>query len=270
MEHRCPTCRAAFDENNIPIVEKEGWFCSAEHYETFLRNPNKPQMSNFNFKDSIEKAETKYDVGGGGDWFKFQKGVNKIRVLASSSEPIANHFIGENGSSKNVVCIGKNEGCPFHGKDAPVGKDGKPKKPSIKYLMYIIDRKNDAIRLVSVAYSVVKQIGELQMTEDWEFDSLPMPYDLTVKYDPDAAPNDKYKVIASPKRELVNQETLNQLAELKPLDEILEKIKAKQAGNMPEIKEGKSEDLPVINQDEEEPPIDDVEEPQIDLKDIPF
>ena len=61
--------------------------------------------------------------------------------------------------------------------------------------------------------SVMKQIGDYQKNVDYEFKGAPMPYDITVTFDDTKSPMEKYKVIASPKREEVSENTMTQLGE---------------------------------------------------------
>lgn len=198
----------------------------------------------FNFKEKIDKGE-EYGVGGGGDRFKFEKGDTTIRILASSSEPLATHYL-DNG--ERVLCIGVKKGCQYHGNNAPKDKTGKPKRPSVKYLMYVLDRKTNRIGMAFMPYTIVKALSDYQNDSAWSFDDLPMPYDIRVKFDPEAAPAEMYKVMALPGLSDLEPEQLKELSEKKPLDEIADAMKAKQGGfteaEGEEEAEIKPEDLP--------------------------
>lgn len=203
----------------------------------------------------IKKATAMYG-GGNSDFFKFEKGDNRIRILAIADEPIAKHFVGK----KAITCIGPDNGCPLHGDKAPMDeKSGKPRSPSIKYMAYIVDREDpENIRLADLPYTVMKQLADFKNDPDWSFEDLPMPYSVTVKYDPDAAGTDMYKLIPSPTRVPIDPAILTKLARMKPLADILQHVREKAAEDMglPEQHEASQDngpedpnELPVIDLD---------------------
>lgn len=166
-----------------------------------------------NINEQLNQGQREYGVNSGGNYFKFEKGDNRIRIL-TAGEVLATHFFGK--GSKPATCYGVEKGCPFHGNNAPKGPDGKEKKPSIKYTCYILNKKEDEVQMADLPYSVIKQVGEYQTNEDYAFTAFPMPYDVTIKFDPDASsPNDMYKVIASPKREEVSDDVKAKVAGMK-------------------------------------------------------
>ena len=183
------------------------------------------------FTNKIQEAEKEYGSGQQ-PRFKFKPGVNRVRILAGG-EPIATHWIGDKG----VTCVGKDKGCGYHGANAPIDKrTGKEVKPSVKFAVYLLDRADESnfIHLVFLPWSVVKALDDFAQDDDYKFETLPMPYDISVKFDPDASPADMYKVIPSPKREQVSEEIVEQLSKLKPVKEIVQKIKDKTKGNAPD------------------------------------
>jgi hypothetical protein len=173
-------------------------------------------MQVHNLNESLDEDEKEYGIGGG-DRFKFSEGLNQMRALAISTKPIASYFLGKGRPSIPVM------------KDVPPPLDGegKPAKKSLKRLMYIFDHKSKAIKLVFMPYTVVKAIAALQADPDWTFEGFPMPYDIKVTYNSSAAPNDKYKVLASPNRKEVTDEFMESLNALKPLDQIRDAIQQK-------------------------------------------
>ncbi len=163
-----------------------------------------------NINEQLNNSQKEYGVNQGG-FFKFQNGDNRIRIL-TAGQVIATHFFG--AGQKPSVCYGAEKGCPYHGDKAMKDDKGNDKKPSLKYTCYIIDKsnKNDEIQIADLPYSVIKQVGDYQANIDYSFDSFPMPYDVTVKYNKESkSPNEMYKVIASPKREEVSQDILTKL-----------------------------------------------------------
>lgn len=166
-----------------------------------------------NINDQLNQSSKEYGVGSATNYFKFQRGDNRLRIL-TAGEVLATHFFGK--GVKASTCYGIEKGCPFHGDKAPKDPEGKEKKPSIKYVCYVIDvnDKTQSIQLADLPFSIIKQVGDYQQNIDYAFDSFPMPYDITIKFDPDSAsPAGMYKVIASPKREPVSDEVMSKLAE---------------------------------------------------------
>lgn len=166
---------------------------------------------------AVEKAQ---GLGGGGI-FKFEEGEHKIRILALHMlHPLATHFLGKKG----VPCYGADEGCPYHGEQAPPGDDGEPKAPSIKLLAYVVNAKetNPRVQRADLAYTIVKKIVALQKDEDYSFEGFPMPYDLKIKYDKKQAGAAMYEVVPSPKSEEVPEYVLDELAKKKPLAQVVE------------------------------------------------
>ena len=179
------------------------------------------------FDYGVEKAEKKFGVGGSKDQFEFVPGKNVVRVLSVSDSYVATHFTGP-GNKTPVVCRGEDEGCELHGENAPVDKDGKPRKPSVKKLMYVYSKEKKKIEVAFMPYSVVIALQNLANDDEWVYDSMPMPYDININYDPEASPAKMYSVLPSPKRVEVPQTVLAELLGRKPLKEIEDAIKGKQ------------------------------------------
>src|SRR5258708_99714 len=160
------------------------------------------------FDEQLKDAED-LGAGGGGNFFKFKQGKNKIRIL-HEGKMITSHFVGGRG----YTCFGETKGCPFHGDNAPTDDEGKPRKPSAKLVTYILDRSDAEAKpqIAEIAYSVVQALKTISENEGYEFDSFPMPYDITVTFDKNSAsPADKYKTIPFPKRENVSEDVLVEL-----------------------------------------------------------
>jgi hypothetical protein len=167
-----------------------------------------------NINEQLNQSTKEYGVDQSKSYFKFEKGDNRIRIL-TAGEVLAIHFFG--AGIKASTCYGVEKGCPFHGENATKNKEGKEIKPVIRYTCYVLDvnDKDEKIQLADLPYSVIKQVGEYQSNEDYSFDSFPMPYDITVKYDPESSsPVNTYKVIASPKRQEISSNVKERLEEL--------------------------------------------------------
>ena len=150
-------------------------------------------------QDDIQKEAEQYGVkaGEGSDFFKFQKGVNKLRIL-NKPTILAMHFFGK--GEKAVVCIGIAENCPHHKEDDP--------KASVKLVTYVVDRENNKVKLAELPLSVGYALNNYMEDEDYAFDEFPMPYDVKITHDPDNSdPKSKYVLIPSPnKTELTEEE----------------------------------------------------------------
>lgn len=153
--------------------------------------------------DAIKDQQKKYGAGGG-DYFQFENpGVYKIRIL-NSPKVVATHFFGKGNPS--VVCVGIEEGCPYHKADE--------KKPSIKLCSYVVDRNDGKIKMAELPLSISYSLNDLQEDSDFAFEEFPMPYDVKITYDPNNDdPKSKYRLVASPKREELTTEETTELAE---------------------------------------------------------
>lgn len=173
-------------------------------------------------KDQMAAAGKKYGLGGGGDFFKFEKsGDYRIRVLTPMFE-LATHFFGKGVPGQ--ICYGDESGCPFHHQDE--------KSPQVRFICYVLDRTDGKVKMAELPWSVVSVIADYEQDEDWKFESYPMPYDLKIKFDKENKdPKSIYKTIASPDRTPVDGAVLGILSEkIKklPPDEYVQKRQQKQ------------------------------------------
>lgn len=162
-------------------------------------------------KDLLNQAKDDYGVGGNADFFQFDKaGEYRFRQLTAGF-PLATHFFGKGMKAK--VCYGTDKGCPFHGAKAPQDDKGNEKKPSVKFICYVLDRRDGKIKLAELPYSVIKVVTDLQEDSDYAFEDFPAPYDLKVTFDKEASPADMYKTLPSPKIEPLTAEQADELEE---------------------------------------------------------
>lgn len=169
----------------------------------------------YNYTDTVKDAEEKWGAGGGsdkGDWFKFEEGDNRVRLL-TVAEPLGKHYpLG--------VCVGKDRGCP---------KCADGDKPSVKFIVWLIDRRDDKLKVAELPYSVMKTVGDIQNEPDSAFDEPPMPYDLNIKAKNAGTKEVEYSVIAARQNTPVPAEILSELAKQTTPAELIEKMKEKQA-----------------------------------------
>src|SRR4051812_48578930 len=102
-------------------------------------------MPEFSFKGTYEKAEKDYGLGKG-EYFKHSEGANTIRLM-SEAVPHSSEYQGQ----KNF-----------------------------KFLCWILDRKDNKVKLYFMPVTVFKGIEALQENPDYHFQSVPMPYDLII------------------------------------------------------------------------------------------
>lgn len=167
------------------------------------------------YEEAIASAEKEYDVGGASDWFKFSEGDNKMRVLAEPAL-LAEKF-------KLGVVYGKDRGYPYNDED-----EGVP-NTSVRWLTWIIDRKDNKVKLMKVPHTVFKQISAYQKQEDYAFSEHPMPYDINVAAVKAGQKEVEYAVMAARNNTGLTDaefETYKKVAKITP-KEIVEKMKDK-------------------------------------------
>lgn len=102
-------------------------------------------MPKVNFAATREKAE-KEGVLSKNEYLKLKEGDNRIRLMSECLE--------HPGEYNGV--------------------------PNFKWLCYVLDRKDGKIKPFFMAHTIYKQIEALQLNEDYKFDEVPMPYDITI------------------------------------------------------------------------------------------
>lgn len=180
------------------------------------------------FMDDIKNKSEKYGAKTGSDgssFYQFKEGLNRIKILAQP-EVIAFHFFGQ--GQKPAVCIGVDEGCPYHTEEY--------QKPTLKLATYILDRDDgDKIKIAELPLSISYSLNDLQQDVDFQFDDFPMPYDVKVTHDPDNSdPKAKYRMQPAPDKEELSEDVQLELdkkmKEMTPADYV-EARKRKQVEN---------------------------------------
>lgn len=189
------------------------------------------------FSDAKQIAQDyKIGGGGGGDWMKLETGDNKVRIV-SEFEPLAKHFMGK--GSKPQTCIGYDKGClqcqemksfdEAHKNDTEPVKN--PHKPSVKFLMWVIDRKDGAAKIGEFGWTVIKALSDLGEDEEYAFNKetgLP-EYDINIKKvvtNPTPS-GTEYSVVPSRANKPLTAEEVAIIKALKPIKQVVDSIKAK-------------------------------------------
>lgn len=202
--------------------------------------------------DELDAQTKQYGGATSGDRFEFKKGVNKMRILVFP-EILATHFLGGKGGTA-AICIGIEEGCPYHGDKAPRDDKGNEKLPSLKLCTYIIDREDGKVKLAELPLSVRYALKDLQDDEDFAFDDFPLPFDVKITHDPDNKdPKQKYRVMGSPNRVPITAEEQvafdEKMARMTPT-QYIEKRKAKSKGNVDFNSASSTQEAPPIKEDD--------------------
>lgn len=103
-------------------------------------------MPAVDFGAAMKAAEKAGLVGGGGDTFKLKEGANRFRLVSEC--------LPHNGDFKGT--------------------------PTFKWLCLVIDRADGKVKAFFMPHTIYKQIAGLQQSEDYHFEGVPMPYDLTI------------------------------------------------------------------------------------------
>lgn len=180
-----------------------------------------------NLNEQLKQDAEKYNLGsgaGGSDYYNIEEGNDNVVRVLTTGEVYATHFLGK--GTKSPICYGVEKGCPIRDDEG-----NHPTPSSVRYALYVLDRKDNEVKLAMFPYSVMRGIADLQENPDFQFDEFPMPYDIRITYRPDEAPANKYKVDAVPRIEPISEEVQEQLNEklrdITPTD-FVEKMKEKQ------------------------------------------
>ena len=153
-------------------------------------------------QDKVDEAnKSEYSASGGG-WFKTKEGANSIRVLCEPEVIFEDYKMG--------ICY---TGCNFKG--------------SPKYLTYVLDRADGAVKLYKLPYGIFQSMAVFEKDEDTKFEGFPMPYDLKIHAVGAGTKDVKYTVTPSPKLVLVVEDVMASLTKKKSVKEMVEILKAK-------------------------------------------
>lgn len=157
-----------------------------------------------NLKRQEEEARKEgYSAQSSNDWYKLQEGDNRFRVLA---EP---EIIFE--SFKVGICY---TDCGYEG--------------NAKFLTYVLDRKDNKIKLAKLPYGIGTTIAGYEHDEEYKFEGFPMPYDIKVTAVGAGTKEVKYTVLAGRANTEVDERILADLKMKKSIADIIIKMKSNQ------------------------------------------
>lgn len=181
----------------------------------------------YSYEENLKKVEEQEGLNTGSDLFyRVEEGNDNVVRVLTPAEVIVYYFAGQ--GKKPFVAYGHDEGDPR--------KKGTDEwKPSPRFAMYVIDRKDGGVKLAEFPYSVQKALSDLQKNPDYSFDEVPMPYDIRITYNKSEAPATMYKVSALPKHTPVTDEENEALEErmrkLTPADYVEKKKEAQKTAD---------------------------------------
>lgn len=151
----------------------------------------------YSFADARKAAEEQGLLSSGG-FYKFKEGDNRIRLMSE---------------------------CVPH---TSVFKDGNK---SFKWLCYVIDRRDGAVKPFFMPHTIYKNIEALQANPDYAFEDVPMPYDITVHAKGAGTKEVEYTLLPARKESPLTADEREALAKQKPIRDVHAAIKEKQAAD---------------------------------------
>ena len=206
---------------------------------------------------TIEDGNKKFP-GGSSKFFIFEEGDNKLRIV-SPLEVFGQHYTPGEGYK---ICIGKEKGC----------NQCDEAKASPTYFCWVIDRRDGLIKEGKLSYTVLKGIDDVTAIEEYHFQpdaSGVFPYDLNVRMIEGKAKNEKrtYNILPSPPSELTAEER-EEIAKLEHPAKFIARKKAEITGE--EVQEDIQVDEESPATPNEEPPVNERQDDDIKVKNLPF
>jgi len=229
--------------DEVPVIEpfEDGYYQIYNDGRKIFRDSSYLSEIEYNmkFKDYGE-SESKYGIGGGdqGGWMRLEQGENKVRIV---SEFVDHGTHWDNQKKRSFVCIGIENGCPYCKKDVEMVEEGAEKRPckvKVRYLGWVIDRKDGNLKILQAGHQIFKQIGQFAASEEFGFDGVPA-YDITITRTGEGL-STEYNVMPNRKDTKLTDDEEALIKELaKDPKEIIEKMKEKQdSPSVAEIEKG--------------------------------
>ena len=124
-------------------------------------------------------------------------------------------------------------------------------KRNFKWLCYVLDRGDGKIKPFFMPHTIYKQIEALQMNEDYAFEDVPMPYDLTIHAVGAGTKEVKYTLMPARKNTAITAVEHQELAKVKPLADLKKALDEKNAAKKTSGQPPDDDDAPPLD---EEPP----------------
>lgn len=151
-------------------------------------------MTRVDFSAGRKAAERSGAIGSG--VFKVKDGANRVRLVS--------------------MCI------PH--------QDEYQGRKNFKWLCLVIDREDGQVKPYFMPHSIYKAIEALQVTEDYSFDSVPMPYDITINAKNAGTKDVEYGVVPARQNKALTAAEEADVEKKGPIEAIQDSIRAKKAG----------------------------------------
>ena len=148
-------------------------------------------MSKYDLSAARKSAEREGYLGGS-DIFKVKEGANRVRVV-SDALPHPGEFKG---------------------------------KPNFKWLVYVLDRADGAVKPYFMPHRIFKILEDLQTDEEYGFEGMPMPFDVVINAKGAGTIDVEYGVVPRKATPLTSQE-INAIDAAKPLADLQRAIREK-------------------------------------------
>lgn len=163
--------------------------------------------------ENISEQASDLGIGSSNEYLKLEQGENVIRVL---SEPV--HFV--------TYFMGKGKASVYERNATDeIKRDGDP---SHRFLCQVYDTKDKSLKIAEFGWSIVKAIGTLSKSSQYNYKGLP-PFDLIIQKD-GVDLKTKYTVIPGPNKDPMTPEIIEGLSKKPLMEEYLEKEIQRQAG----------------------------------------
>ena len=159
------------------------------------------------YLDNVKKemqTNAQYNAGGGGDWYKMQKGNNTFRILTEPKIMFEKYNVG--------ICY------------TDCGYQGSP-----KFLMWVLDERDNVVKLMKINYTSGEQILALETDVDYGFKGFPMPYSISISADDKVGTKDVTYGAPLPRPVKPLPDNIgDEMSKRKPISEIIERMKTNQ------------------------------------------
>ena len=155
----------------------------------------KASATSVNFADRCKQAEQAGLIGSG-DYLKLKEGGNKMRLLTECL-PHSSSYQG---------------------------------KPTFKWLCYVIDRQDGKVKPFFMPHTIYKSVEALQQSDDYAFESVPMPYDITINAKGAGTIDVEYGVVPARNNKELSLAEQVLLDGVKPLAELQAAFRSKNKG----------------------------------------
>ena len=146
----------------------------------------------FNISETIKQAEKELGLESGG-YFKPKDGANRFRLL-SPALAHASFYKGER---------------------------------TFKYVAWIYDYADSRVKLYFMPTTVLRAIESLQISPDYKFEEVPMPYDVTLQVKNAGTKEVDYQVMGARANTPMSADCLEQFANKEDIEVVVAKLKEK-------------------------------------------